>query len=278
MTISRRIAALLARPELDTGRLVEARERYTSAGGTIRDLDLIDDAARHPHPVAVALGVAAESLRRRANSALAAIDAAESLRLWPGSARAVIIAATSATDTDPSAIAALVATAHDSPSYAEANPSHLRNEVARLDARARAASGDIAVAVSVLVDVVSQGGSVEVWPALLRACGSDLAPPAGVLGLALLTDGDEFMTTLERSVEPARSATICASYLQAGGTNPDAVTTGILAAAMSGQDQLALVIADHASLLPDEILDRLGAHLGENGQPAIAERLQQVCV
>ncbi len=264
---------------LATGNLADATAyAFAAAAGDVELIIELEAVRHHPHPEAAAFAVAAESMRRRGRTAGAVVDAAESLRLWPGAARALLIAVEPLVDTHPDGATEMVTAARSTADFESANPSHLRDEVTRAAAHARLAGGDVAGAVDELVDLVERDLPIELWPELLRACATDLGPLAMVLGLALLTDGDEFVFELARSVEPARTATICASYLAAGGQNPDAVTTGILAAVMAGHEDLAVVIAGHAGVLPVDIRARLERHLSGVGASVVADHLGAVTV
>jgi tetratricopeptide (TPR) repeat protein len=238
----------------------------------------LDRAGGTAHPISRALAVAAEAQWRRGRSALASIDAAEALSKWRGAARAAaVVAELALSEADVDAARAVTSTARAHEDY-DTNPVHVRDQVCRLAARARLITGDVAGAVSELVDIVGHRSPVDMWPELLDATGPDLEALAVLLGLALLTDGEEFIVEVARSSPPARTATICASYLAAAGPNPDAVTTGILAALMTSQHELAEVIAGFSYLVPGDIRARLEEHLRETGATQVAEALSTLPV
>jgi tetratricopeptide (TPR) repeat protein len=297
----RYIAAVLSRPDATARAIRRLEAEFTGAGGRIadmelwssalRDLDRVDaapdlreafvmsgtDAAARAyaeaaaagqvdllidlerqsdgaHPVAEALSVAALAHRRRGRESSAMVDAAESLRLWPAGARAALVIAETELDAGSHQAAVAASRKVRGCDGFELNPVSLRDQLIRAESVAHARGGRLAAAVGELIEVVEHGGAVEVYPELLAATGEDLEALALVLGLALLTDGEEFVAEVARA-------------------NPDAVTTGILAALMTGQDDVALVVAGHAHLLPTALHERLEHHLREQGASVIADHL-----
>lgn len=233
----------------------------------------LDDLASHSRPVGAALEIAAEGNQRRGRSAAALTDATASLAVWPGAARAAIIAAQRESDSDNHAGAiAIVKSVRLEDDFARI-PRSRRHQLASIASVAHVATGELAAAVSEAVEIVEDGGTLEHWDRLLVASESDMQALALVLGLALLGDEVAFIDAVARAVAPARTAEICGTYLALGGRNPDAVSTGVLAALMASQSELALVIADHGPLLPDEIRARLATHLRSSGARDVALRL-----
>ena len=137
---------------------------------------------------------------------------------------------------------------------------------------------DMAEAMSVALDVVEDRGTMRAWPALLDACADDSQRMALVLGLALLSDGEDFVDAAAATLPPEKTAELCAAYLAAGGVHPNAVSTGVLAATLKGQEGLGLVVAEHGAIVPEEIRHKLAAHVRDAGQAAVADRLESVGV
>jgi hypothetical protein len=140
--------------------------------------------------------------------------------------------------------------------------------------RALLALGELRDAVGHAVDLLDLGGEVEDWPRLLELAGEDLEALSPILGLVLLTDGVTFIDALPQAVGPERTAVICAAYLGMGGQNPEAVSVGVLAAAMTGQINLGCLLAGHSNLLPGDIIERLVEHLDRNEAAPIAAALR----
>lgn len=277
-----------AHRDLETmGKHVELREAFAATGTSadaiayarslcVSHVDLgleLDDADGSADPTALALAVAAEAHVRRGDSDRALADAEESLSLSPAASRAVVIAASAALDNcEPQHALALISAMRKETPLDWLTTSR-RHVVATLVARSHLELGSLTDAVREAADVVDDDGFLGIWDQLLDHAGDDLEATTLVLGLALLGDGIEFIDAITTSVPPGRTGQLCATYLALGGRNPDAVTTGILAAVLSGQKELALVIADHGALLPGDIRTRLTEHLLERSVIEVAKRL-----
>jgi len=215
---------------------------------------------------------------RRGEIELAETDARTSLDRWPGATRsAVLIAESHLREGNPQTALDVVQVTRDATHHDRFTRSR-RHDLARLATRAHIEMDDLASAILEAADVVEEDGSLQLWEQLLATTGDDMNSSTLVLGLALLGNGVEFVDALAVSVGPGRTAQLCAAYLALGGTNPDAVSTGILAAVLAGQDELALVVAEYGWLLPDEIRTRLAQHLTDGSAHLLAERLGQLAV
>jgi hypothetical protein len=152
-------------------------------------------------------------------------------------------------------------------------PSTVRRTIATQETHAHLELGELGKAASTAVDIIEHGGTIGVWHEMLQLADTDMDQLTLVLGLALLTDGADFIDALPAAVGPHRTPGLCATYLGLGGTNPDAVSVGLLAAALTGQDELGELIAGHGHLLPDDVRERLADHLSTEGAKAAAQAL-----
>lgn len=254
-----------------------AYSRCLCAGQVELGLEL-DDVEALQDPTAAALSIAAVAHLRHGDITLAETDAGESLDRWPGATRsAVLIAESHLRNGSPQDALNVVWVTRDATHHDRFTRTR-RHDLARLATRAHLEMDDLASAIREAADIVEEDGSLQLWDQLLATAGDDMNSSTLVLGLALLGNGVEFVDALAASVGPGRTGQLCAAYLALGGTNPDAVSTGLLAAVLAGQDELAMVIADYGSLLPDEIRTRLAQHLRDGSAHLLAERLDQLAV
>lgn len=259
----------------DTGReeLAIAYARSLCVGQVDLDLELDDVALLHD-PTAAALSIAASAHLRRGDDAPALADATQSLTRWAGCTRAALIQAQQCLDQHQAAEALRIIDSARRAEHHDRVTSDRRTELARLAIRSQLQLDNIEAAASEATEIIDSGGDLGLWPEFLNYSNGDLDASTFILSLALIGDGVEFIDSLATSVAPMRTAQLCAAYLALGGTNPDAVSTGTLAAVLAGANELALVIVEHGSLLPDEIRTRLAQHLSENSARHIAERLE----
>lgn len=237
------------------------------------DLTMELDDLHTGQPAALALSVAAESHRRRGRLDEAVANARRALDLDPGSGRAADVLAEHLLPDDPTAALAIIERAQSDELH-DRNPTTVRRNLAARRVRALLALGELRDAVGHAVDLLDLGGEVEDWPRLLELAGEDLEALSPILGLVLLTDGVTFIDALPQAVGPERTAVICAAYLGMGGQNPEAVSVGVLAAAMTGQIDLGCLLAGHSNLLPGDIIERLVEHLDRNEAAPIAAALR----
>jgi hypothetical protein len=238
------------------------------------------DDALAARTVATALELAALSHRAAERSDAALADAVDAVAVWPGALRAAALAADAATaagmvdvaleliDAARGAIAA--ADGHTQPVEATA-----RHELADAAVRALLARGDIAAAAGEALDVIEDGGRLGCWDDLLTASRGDDQWLALVIGLALLSDGTDFIDAVSRTERTERTAELCLAYLASGGTNADAVVTGVLAAVIARRGDLAVLVADHGSLVEGETATQLAAKLRERGADDAASRFER---
>lgn len=221
--------------------------------------------------IASALGLAAEGWVRRGDPDAAVTDAVEALGYWPGAVRAGVIAASGAAasglaDVALAIVAAVRATCDDA-----ADP-HL-GDLANVAVVAHIAAGDLGTALDEAAHLASSGGDVTTWPELIAATAGDVDHFAPVLQLALSGDGTGFIEATRQTLPGEHAAITCLSYLAAGGTNADAVTTGIVSAAVHGRDDVAELFVEHLDLVEEEQLDGIVNVLRGGGHQAVADRL-----
>lgn len=237
------------------------------------------DDALAARTVATALELAALSHRAAERSDAALADAVDAVAIWPGALRAAALAADAATaagmvdvalELIDAARGATAAGGHTEPVEATA-----RHELADAAVRALLARGDIAAAAGEALDVIEDDGRLGCWDDLLAASRGDDQWLALVIGLALLSDGTDFIDTVSRTERTERTAELCLAYLASGGTNADAVVTGVLAAVIARRGDLAVLVADHGSLVQGETATQLAAKLRERGADDAASRFER---
>lgn len=217
-----------------------------------------------------ALAAAAHERRDDLDAAMA--DAIGALELWPGAIRASILAGRAAASDLPEVALDIVEAVRATGSVDQA-PTALRHQLVEVAVEALVAAGDLPNAVGEAITVVEEQGQLQSWPALVVAGVADLERLTLVIGLALIGDAGGFIDAAVRNVAAERTAELCLGYLASGGTNPDAVTTGILAAMLHGRDDLAELFVPHRSLVDPELLDRLADQLQTNGHDTLAAAL-----
>ena len=246
-----------------------ARQLTTNHIDLTLELDEHDVAAQ---PAALALAIAAESHRRRGRLDDAVALARAALELDPGALHAADVLADHVLASDPDAALDILDRAQADDRF-DRGPATVRRNLAAHRVQALLALGRLREAVAHAVDLLDLGGEVDDWPRLLELAGDDLEALSPILGLVLLTDGALFIDALPQAVGPERTAVICAAYLGMGGQNAEAVSIGVLAAAMTGQIELGCVLAGHGELLPAEIVERLVEHLDRTDAAPIAAAL-----
>ncbi len=263
------------------------RERFESSGGAADavvyaqalatghlDLTLeLEAAASHAEGAAIALGIAAEALRRRRQSSHAAADAIAAVELWPGALRAAVIVAQTATQAGQPQIALEMIEAARHEGAAEGVSRARDHELINCAVNAHLGVDDLQSAIVEALVIVEQRGSVDSWAAMLTSASDDTERMTLVLGLALLSDGADFLSAAAASLRPEKTAELCAAFLVSGGINPDAVITGILAATLRDRHDLAEVMVDYTHLLDSEVRANLAVRLRESGASAIAAKL-----
>jgi hypothetical protein len=235
------------------------------------------DAAR---AIAAALEVAALAHRDADRSDAALADAVDAVALWPGVLRAAALAADAAAaaglvDVALELIDAARSAIVDDGDGIAAVEAPARHELADAAVRALLAKDDIAAAAGEALDVIEDGGRLGCWDDLLRTARGDDQKVALVIGLALLSDGTDFVAAVSRTERAARIAELCLAYLASGGANADAVITGALAAAIARRGDLAALVADHGALVDGETAGQLAAKLRERGADDAARRLER---
>ncbi len=243
------------------------------------DPDARADDERAAPAIAVVLEAAALAHRDAERPDAALADAVDAVAIWPGALRAAVIAADAASAADMADVALeLIDAARQATADDEIVPvpitASLRHELADAAIRALLVRGDIAAAAGEALDVIEDGGSLASWDDLLAAADGDDERLALTIGLALLSDGDDFIDALTRTQRTARTAELCLAYLASGGANPSAVITGALAAAIAGRGDLALLVADHGELLDPDTAIQVADTLRRRGGEDAARRLE----
>lgn len=231
----------------------------------------LDEALDDPSAIALALGLAAEGWVRRGDPDAAVTDSVEALGHWPGAVRAGVIAASGAAASGLAEVALDIVAAVRSTSDDATDP-HL-GDLANVAVVAHLATGDLGAALDEAVRLSSLGGDVTTWPELIGATAGDVDHFAPVLQLALSGDGTAFIEATRQTLPGEHAAITCLSYLAAGGTNADAVTTGIVSAAVHGRDDVAELFVEHLDLVEEEQLDGIVNVLRGSGHQAVADRL-----
>lgn len=246
-----------------------ARQLTTNHIDLTMELDEHDAATE---PAALALAIAAESHRRRGRLGDAVDLARRALDLDPGAVYAADVLGGHLIASDPDAALAILDRAVTDPRF-DRGPATVRRNLAAHRVQALLGLDRLREAVAHAVDLLDLGGTIDDWPRFLELAGDDLEALSPILGLVLLTDGTSFIDALPHAVGPERTAVICATYLGMGGQNPEAVSIGVLAAAMTGQIELGCVLANHGGLLPSDIVERLVEHLDRSDAAPIAAAL-----
>ena len=215
------------------------------------------------------------SLRRRGRDDEAAAEAIDAAQRWPGAVRAAVIVADKAIEVGMPEVALDMATAARESGGVDSAPMARRHELVNRVVDARLLLGNLAGAVAEALVIVEEQGSLDAWPAMLEAAVDDTEQLTLVLGLALLSDGTDFLRAAASTLRPDKTAELCLAYLMAGGRNPDAVTTGVLAAVLRDRADLALLLVEHADLLEPDVRERLAEQLRGAGATAAADRLEQ---
>ncbi len=235
----------------------------------------LESCTGHDHAAALAMGLAAEALHRRGRLEEATADAVVSGGLWPGALNAVDILAQSATGSDMADVALDIIEAARATGAVDKATRERRHGLINRAVEANLALGNMAAAASEALILLEQQGHVESWGEMLAVAANDSQYLAVVLGLALLGDGEDFVQAAAASLAPEKAAEVCAAYLVAGGTHPDAVSTGVLAALIGGIPEIAKVAAGYASLLEPDAAIRLAEHVQGAGAQDIADQLTQ---
>ncbi|MEM7288116.1 MAG: hypothetical protein AAF480_17330, partial [Actinomycetota bacterium] len=198
-------------------------------------------------------------------------DSVEALGHWPGSVRAGVIAASGAAASDLADVALDIVAAVRS-SVDDCDDPHL-DDLANVAVVAHLASGDLGAALDEAAHLTADGGDVTTWPELIAATADDVDHFAPVLQLALTGDGAGFIEATRQTLPGEHAAITCLSYLAAGGTNAEAVTTGIVTAAVHGRDDVAELFVEHLDLVEETQLDGIVSVLRGGGHQAVADRL-----
>ena len=221
--------------------------------------------------IASALGLAAEGWVRRGDPDAAVTDSIEALGHWPGAVRAGVIAASGAAASGLVDVALDIVAAVRSTTVDATDP-HL-SDLGNVAVVAHIAAGDLGAALDEAAHLASNGDPVTTWPELIAATADDVDHFAPVLQLALSGDGTAFIEATRQTLPGEHAAITCLSYLAAGGTNAEAVTTGIVSAAVHGRDDVAELFVEHLDLVEEEQLDGIVTVLRGGGHQAVADRL-----
>ncbi len=229
------------------------------------------DSAESDRTSAKALGIAAEAWARRGQGDAAVTDAIEALGRWPGAVRAGIIAASGAAASGLPDVALDIVAAVRTTDLDPADP--LGHELANVSVVAHLARGEVGPALDEAAALCGAGGDLTAWPELIEATAEDLDRFAPVLQLALTSDGSGFIDAARHTLPGDRAAITCLSYLAAGGQNADAVTTGIVTAAVHGREDVAELFIEHLDLVDATQLDGIVTVLRGGGHQRVADQL-----
>lgn len=218
--------------------------------------------------VSTALGIAAEASARRGDADTAVADAILALEFHIGTSRAAMVAASAAAASGAADMALDIIAAVRS-GIADDDPRI--HELANVAVLARLALEDIDGALGEAAGIVQSGGELTTWPDLIEATAGDLEQFTPVLGLALTSDGGAFIEATRHTLPAERAALTCLSYLAAGGTHPDAVTTGVITAAVNGRPEIVELILEHRDLVEPEALDDVAGVLRGGGHSRVAD-------
>ena len=151
-----------------------------------------------------------------------------------------------------------------------------RAAVGSFEAAALASLGRLDDAVAAAVDALSLSPrGFAAWPDMADAAAT-LPPEAGermLLDLALRDPTGEFFPSVLGKLAPANTARFCLAYCTEGGTHPEAVRVGLMAALLSGQPGVFRDLVRYAGRLDGEILQRIAERARAKGYPELAELL-----
>jgi len=253
---------------------------YDDASSAIASTAVGSDDRAAAQATASALSVAAAAHLHAGRSDMAVADAVAAVEYWPGALRAAAIAANAAVDADMTGVAlelivaARAAVADTEDLIAPIDPA-VRHELADAAVRAHLRAGSVGAAAGEALAVIEERGRLGCWAELLDAADGDDQHLALVIGLALLSDGEDFVATLARTRRAQRTAELCLAYLASGGAQPAAVSTGVLAAAIAERTDLAVLVADHGALLAPDTARRIAGKLRDRGNTDVAGRIEK---
>ena len=121
---------------------------------------------------------------------------------------------------------------------------------------------------------------LDVWEVLVECLQSGFGNAALelLLPLAVKDRSGGFVEPVVRSFPTALVATFAAAYLASGGEIPEVTRVGLLAAAMSGDEETFGQILPHAARLEPGIRVALAGKIASNGRGELAELLQDMPV
>ncbi|MDH4120020.1 MAG: glycosyltransferase [Acidimicrobiia bacterium] len=112
--------------------------------------------------------------------------------------------------------------------------------------------------------------SFGLWPELFKALGELELDHAGILTpLVLMDTTGNWTTAAAGAFPPAVTAGLCLAYLERGGRHPDAVSTGILAAVVIGDTDLARQFDPYVGMLDPETAQKLAHRAAARGSDVV---------
>lgn len=251
-----------------------ARAALDGFGDLVADLAALDPDAPQAERAAEMLALCADAHARREDTDAAIGDGVEALSLWPGAVRAGVVVATAAAASGmPEMALDIIGTVRDAAVDRDI-PARHRHALADAAVLAWLAAGHVRPALEEAATILGEGGDLETWDALIAATAEDLEQFAPVLNLALASDGAAFIDATRQTLPAENAAATCLSYLAAGGTNPDAVTTGLVTATVHGREDLAELFLEHRELIEPDDLNGLATVLRGRGHDHLADRLE----
>ena len=148
-----------------------------------------------------------------------------------------------------------------------------RAALGALEAAALARLGRLDEAFATAMDALSLSPAhFGAWPDMAAAAAT--LPPEGcervLLALASRDPTGEFFPAVVGKLAPANTARFCLAYCTEGGTHPEAVRVGLMAALLSGQPGVFRDLVRYAGRLDGEILQRIAERARAKGHPELA--------
>jgi len=142
---------------------------------------------------------------------------------------------------------------------------------------AYAASGRVDQAAETAVALLTENSSaLHSWPLLIESlCATyGVAAMELLVPIALLDETGGFLPPLITAYPSKDVASFCAAYLDRGGRITETIRVGLLAAAMSGNDDAFAAILPEANNLDQSIRDSLAVRVATGGRPDLAAKLR----
>lgn len=161
-----------------------------------------------------------------------------------------------------------------------------RSDVARaallsLVAEAHARQGDPHAALAVALEslrLAPEYFQPRAWPPIIGALAT--LPVDGcenaLVELALADTSGEIFPAVVATRPPASTALICRAYCERGGSHPEAIRVGLMAALLTGQSDSFESLAAHAGRLDPSLVGRIAGRAADRGRRDLADLLLAV--